>query len=82
VLADGTLHEHAMRVGVGVTLHGFSPFQLASDGSDGDDARQVVVYSVGLPIVAALNVRHIEVVTDYGFDGHKQVGFLLGLWGS
>jgi hypothetical protein len=82
VLAEGTLHEHAMRVGVGVTLHGFSPFLLKSDGSDGDDARQLFVYTVGLPIIAALNVRHVEVVTDVGIDGHKQIGFLLGMWGS
>lgn len=87
VLITGTLNEHAVRVGAGVTLHGF-PWLFpgldhrSSSTSDNDDFTNVVLYSVGLPIVAAMNVRHIEVTSDLGMDGHRQIGFLLGFWGQ
>jgi hypothetical protein len=87
VLITGTLNEHAVRVGAGVTLHGFPwlfpPFGHSGSEKNGDDDFvNAIMYSIGLPVVAAINVRHIEITSDLGMDGHRQVGFLLGFWGQ
>lgn len=89
VLLLGTLNEHALRIGGGVTLHGFPrlfpPFDHSGGGhtsSDSEDFEKVFMYTIGLPVVIAMNVRHVELTSDIGPDGHHQVGFLLGFGGQ
>jgi hypothetical protein len=79
VLVPGALGERALRVGVGVTLHGFKPIWMEQSQSEDGQMAESLVMPFALPVLGALNVRDLEVTTDVGEDGRMQYGFVIGL---
>lgn len=84
ILVPGELGERGLRLGVGVTGHGFGTTWVDSchDGNQRTQSEcellKAMLVLPGLPLLIAANARHVEVTADLGGDGRRQYGVVLG----